>query len=178
MLLGPLFLLNSFLISVFSLPPLRTYTWMHEMNSVTWAQEQVETSLRYCSYENHIVSDQTLNAWLAHRLPPNNRSVHVLGHPPRMDSWGNPYRIQAREISNSEAKVYSTGKDGYSKSDGNDPDDIRGWDENRSKWYQASMRRRELGGCMILSAIVTPLLFLGLTKLVPIAQPSSDVSDG
>ena len=178
MLLGPLFLLNSFLISVFALSPLRTYSWMLEMNRVTFAQERVETSLRYCSYENHIVSDETLNAWLAHRLPPNDHSICMLGDPPRMDSWGNPYRIKAREISNSEAMVYSTGRDGHSESDGNDPDDIRSWDENRAKWYQASMYRRELGGCMVLSAIVTPLLFLGLIKLIPIARPSSDVSEG
>ena len=180
LLLGPLFLLNTFLISIFMLSPLRHYRWMHETNRVTWAQERVETSLRYCSYGSLTVTDETINAWLAHSLPLTDPATHVLMDPPRMDSWNNPYRMQARHGPGSEVRVYSTGRDGSSESDGNDPDDIRSWDEKKAEWYQRSMYRRETGSCMILSAIVTPFVFWGLTLLFPvrISNPPPRVGDG
>jgi hypothetical protein len=165
LLLAPLFLLNTFLISVFALPPLRTYRYQHEVNGVQYAQERIETALRHFAYDDTTVSDKTLNHWLAHCLPSTDPASAILMDPPRLDSWGNPYRIQARKSEKSPARLYSTGRDGNSQTDGNDLDDIRSWDENRASWYRDWQYRREIGGCMILSVIITPIAFWFLANL-------------
>ena len=175
-LLAPLFLLNTFLLSVFALQPLRTYRYQHEVNGVQYAQERVETALRYCAYNDTTVSEKTLNQWLAHRLPSTDPASAILMDPPRLDSWGNPYRISEESM----ARIYSTGRDGNSQTDGNDLDDIRSWDENRASWYRDWQYRREIGGCMVLSAIITPVAFWFLTNLTGFGdlKSLSDASSG
>ena len=79
------------------------------------------------------VTDETLNDWIRNRLSPDHPAAEILMHPPETDSWGNPYRIQSRATLDEKPRVYSTGEDGLSNTDGNDPDDIRSWDE---KWWR------------------------------------------
>jgi hypothetical protein len=75
--------------------------------------------------------------------------------PPQPDAWGNPYRIQSRTSVDEEPLVYSTGEDGRSNSDGNDPDDIRSWDDKRGVWYSGRQFTREISFCMIVSALIS-----------------------
>jgi hypothetical protein len=75
--------------------------------------------------------------------------------PPQPDAWGNPYRIQSRTSVDEEPLVYSTGEDGRSNSDGNDPDDIRSWDDKRWVWYSRRQFTREISFCMIVSALIS-----------------------
>lgn len=165
LLLAPLFVLNTFLIAEFALRPLRKYRYHHEVNGVQYAQDWVDTGLRLCTYNDMTVSDETLNKWLAHRLPSTDPASSILMDPPRLDSWGNPYQTQARKSVKSIAMLYSTGRDGLTQTDGNDLDDIRSWDENPASWYRDWQYCREIGGCMILSVIVTPFAFWFATNL-------------
>ncbi len=170
LLLGPLFILNTILISVIALSPLRTYRYQHEVNGVQSAQDWIEISLRHCSYQNMTVADETINEWLAHRLPSIDPAYAILMDPPRLDSWGNPFRIQLRKSTDADVRLYSTGRDGYSQTDGNDSDDIRSWDENCGSWYRSWQNRRETWYCMLLSAIVTPITFWFFTFLMGVGK--------
>lgn len=170
LLLVPLFLFNTYLIAFLTFPPLRTFRYMHEVNSVMHAQDCVDMSLMVCSSKNADVSDTTINEWLAHRLPMTHSAADLLSDPPRMDSWGNPYRVQSCESVTNGVRVYSTGQDGVSHTDGNDPDDIRSWEKDRGVRYRTWQNRRESGFCMILSALVTPFVLWGLTNLTGLGR--------
>ena len=155
MLFPLVFLLNTWLVGFFAFPALRTSPWQRETNSVRQAQQWIEDSVRYCKHANISVTDDTINDWIRNRLSPNDPAAEFLMDPPRPDAWGNPYRIQSRETYDETPRVYSTGEDGVSNSDGNDPDDIRSWDEERWRWYSHRQFTREISFCMIVSALVT-----------------------
>lgn len=68
---------------------------------------------------------------LIHRpasLPPETRWTQLMDKVPT-DPWGNPYRYVAGDGYPSGFGFYSSGIDGISKSQGNDPDDINSWSE-------------------------------------------------
>ena len=163
-LFAVIFIPTTYLISAFALPPLRTYRYQHEVNRIRHVHDWVETSLRHCSYHQLTVTDETLTQWLAHDLPANHPASEFLDDPPRMDAWGNPYRVQPRGSLMTAVRVYSTGHDGESLADGNDPDDIRSWDPNRGAWYSKWQYRKELAFCMILAGIATAFIFWGLNS--------------
>ena len=170
-----IFILTTYLVSAFALPPLRTYRYQREVNRVRRVHDWVETSLRHCSYQQLTVTDETLNQWLAHSLPANDPASEFLDDPPGMDAWGNPYRVQARESLMAAVRVYSTGQDGESLADGNDPDDIRSWGPNRGAWYSKWHYRKELAFCMTLAAIATSFIFWGLKSTGSSRQTTSEV---
>ena len=163
MLLPLVFLVVTFLVGSFTLPALRSFPWQHETNSITHAQDWIESGVRYCKHSGIIVTDQTINDWISHRLSSDDPAADILMDPPRSDAWGNPYRIQTRESLDEKPRVYSTGEDGLSKSGGNDPDDIRSWDEERWRWYSRRQFTREISFCMIVSAFITAAGFALLT---------------
>ena len=164
MLLPLIFLLNTWLVGFFAFPALRSFPWQHETNSVTHAQDWIESAVRYCNHADIVVTDQALNDWMRRRLSPDHPAAEILMDPPRTDAWGNPYRIQPRETHDEKPRVYSTGEDGLSNSNGNDPDDIRSWDEKRWLWYSGRQFTREMSFCMIVSAFVTSAGFWLLTR--------------
>lgn len=131
MLLPIAFLLVTWLVGFFAFPALRSFAWQHETNSITHAQEWIESAVRYCEHADIMVTDQTLKDWTVQRLSPEHPAAESLMDPPRPDAGGNPYRIQRRQTLEEKPRVYSTGEDGLSRSEGNDPDDMRRWDEKR-----------------------------------------------
>ena len=159
MLLQFVFLLNTLLVGLFAFPALRSFRWQQETNSVRHAQQWVEDSVRYCKYADITVSDETLNQWIRNRLSPDHPAADVLMDPPRPDAWGNLYRIQPRSSIDEKPMVYSTGEDGLSNSDGNEPDDIASWDDERWQWYSRRQFTREISFCMIVSALITSVGF-------------------
>jgi hypothetical protein len=163
MLLPAVFLLNTWLVGFFAFPAIRTYPWQQETNSVRHAQQLIEDSVRYCKHANITVTDDTINDWIHNRLSSVDPAARILMHPPRPDAWGNPYRIQSRKTFDEKARVYSTGEDGASKTDGNDPDDVRSWDEERWRWYSRRQFTRETAFCMMVSAFITVTGFCLLT---------------
>ena len=104
---------------------------MSEVNSVVNAAGWVELCAAHA--EEQEISVATANLWLAGQLPDDDPAADVLFDLPRPDMWGNPYRIpRFPENFNGEIRVYSTGRDGISLTDGHDNDDIRSWDETLS----------------------------------------------
>jgi len=163
MLLPFAFLVFTWIVGVFAFPALRTFRWHHEINGITHAQDWIESGVRYCRLAEIAITGQTINDWISHRLSPDDPSADILMDPPRLDAWGNPYRTQTRDSLDDKPMVYSTGEDGLSKSGGNDPDDIRSWDELRCKWYSQRQFTREISFCMIVSAFITAVGFALLT---------------
>jgi len=155
MLLPLVFLLNTWLVGFVAFPALLTFPWQRETNSVRHAQQWIEDAVRFCKHANITVTDDTINDWIRNRLSPNAPAAEFLMDPPQPDAWGNPYRIQSRETYDENPRVYSTGEDGVSNSDGNDPDDIRSWDEERWRWYSRRQFTRDILFCMIVSALIT-----------------------
>jgi hypothetical protein len=175
LLLPIVFIVNAWLVSQFAFPALRTYSWQRESNSVLHAQEWIESAVRYCNQANIAVTDQTIDDWICHRLPPDHPAAQILMDPPRQDSWGNPYRTQARKSLDDKPRVYSTGEDGHSNSDGNDPDDIRSWDDKRWRWYAQRQSTNETAFYMIASAAMTIVGFWLVTARPSQATPGSKI---
>ena len=170
MLFPPAFLLNTWLVGYFAFPPLRTLSWQRETNSVRHAQQWIDDAVRHCKHNNITVTDKTFNDWIDNRLSPDDPAADILMDPPRPDAWGNPYRIQPRQSPDEKPRVYSTGEDGLSNSDGNDPDDIPSWDEERWRWYSHRQFTSEMSFCMIVSALITVVglwLFTYQPKSIP-----------
>ena len=156
LLLFPVVLIiNAGLVGAFTFPALRSFNWQHEVNSVRNAQDWIESAVRHCSLANEIVTDQTVNDWASQQLAPNHPAADRLMDPPRPDAWGNPYRIQPRKTFDEKPRVYSSGEDGLSNSNGNDSDDIRSWDEKRGAWYRRRQFTRESSYCIIVSLLIT-----------------------
>ena len=58
------------------------------------------------------------------------------------DPWGNPFRVvERRGNGNRRFAVYSSGRDGMSKTNGNDPDDINSWSDEPVVFYQREAQR-------------------------------------
>lgn len=177
MILPLVFIVNTWLVGFFAFPALRSFPWQHETNSVTHAQEWIESALEYCKHANIEVTDQTIDDWICHRLSPTHPAADILMDPPRPDAWGNPYRIQSRVTPDEKLRVYSTGEDGRSNSDGKDLDDIRSWDENRWHWYSRRQFTREMSFCMMASALITAAGFW-LYTCNPKSTPNEPQSRG
>ena len=82
------------------------------------------------------------------RLSANNETLSELEHrhSELTDAWGNKYQFVGRNEpglfgSNSSIHVYSLGKDGITKSNGNDLDDINSWDYDRGDYYGPLVNR-------------------------------------
>src|SRR5687768_4202115 len=69
------------------------------------------------------------------RIPSANEGLAALGSYTRgqylKDGWGNPYVYVLPGPGSNRFGIYSLGKDGASKSGGNDPDDINTWNDSR-----------------------------------------------
>ena len=155
MLLPLAFVLNAWLVGFFAFPALSTLPWQLETNSVRHAQQWIEDSVRYCNHANITVTDKTINDWINNRLSPDEPAAEILMDPPRPDAWGNPYRFQSRQSLEEKPRIYSTGEDGLSNTDGYDPDDIRSWNDERWRWYSRRQFTSEMSFCMIGSSLIT-----------------------
>lgn len=79
------------------------------------------------------------------------------------DAWGNSYHLTTRLASDGKTMVfhfYSTGRDGISVSDGDDPDDVNSWREN--EFYLSEMRRTAYFKRGLRTLWLTPLIYCGM----------------
>lgn len=159
LLLPLVYLLITWLVGGFFAFRRGSFPWQHEIVRVRFAQERIESTLRFCAHQNFSPDDKAINDWLCKRLPSDHPAASILLDPPPLDSWGNPYQIQPRKTNNEKLRVYSTGEDGFSKTHGHDPDDIRSGDEHAVTWYSRRQFAREMAFCMIIAAMITPLCF-------------------
>ncbi len=144
-------------------------SWKIESNTVRFAQDLVESAVRLCKQSKIKITDQTINDWMCHRLSPDHPAKSILmEYHPGNDIWGNPYQIQVRESLDGTPRVYSTGEDRLSKSDGNDADDIRSWDNSYAQWYSRRDNFRDRSAHLILSVLVT---ITGYCLILPKRKP-------
>jgi len=62
-----------------------------------------------------------------------------------VDPWGHPYMFVAEDRETGLwIGAYSKGRDGVSRSNGNDPDDLNSWSQNGSDYYLREINRRVL----------------------------------
>ena len=96
-----------------------------------------------------------------------------------IDSWERP--LQILEDENGELRrdggkllVFSTGFDGNSDTDGNDPDDINSWDNHHRNFYnsqiaaaeQRTRLRRRIWASVLATPFVFAIIWLPLTVLI------------
>ena len=86
--------------------------------------------------------DSVANVIREIRVSANNETLSELEHrhSELTDAWGNRYQFVEQNDpglfgSNSSVHVYSLGKDGKTKSNGNDLDDINSWNYDRGIYY-------------------------------------------
>lgn len=88
------------------------------------------------------------------------------------DPWGNSYKLVTRtEVAceNSEFAIhlYSTGEDGTSSSEGDDPDDLNTWSNDNGSYYWHRIQRGKRMQHAVSATICSPFLFallVGLTR--------------
>ncbi|MEM7313836.1 MAG: hypothetical protein AAF497_11860 [Planctomycetota bacterium] len=167
LLLPVVFLLNSWLVGHFAFSPLRHYRWQIEPVQLSGVQTLVEVAIQHCHESDVIANDETFQDYFDNRMPPDHPAANMLMCLPRTDVWGNPYRVAARDNPDHPPRIYSTGMDGQSNSNGYDPDDIRNWDQDGLPWYSNRERRRETSFCMLTSAAITGIGFWLMTRTIP-----------
>jgi hypothetical protein len=59
------------------------------------------------------------------------------------DPWGRPFHVVEPVKAGDEFHFYSSGQDGKSLSEGNDPDDLNTWDDHGESWYRKSIQRHD-----------------------------------
>jgi general secretion pathway protein G len=89
-----------------------------------------------------------------------------------LDPWGQEYGyLCPAKHSTNEYEIYSRGRDGISKSDGADPDDINSWDETSPQDLDAylSLFERVSRSPALLTIVMLFLGFLSVTTLAGMA---------
>jgi len=115
--------------------------------------------------ETHVSVD-AIDDWLAGDLSPAHPLAEELGESPHKDPWKNPYRcIQFVHTYHGEPRtlgVYSMGRDGVSKTDGNDTDDLNSWNSESIQWYIDDWKTRRLWEDLMKAALLTPIVYFGV----------------
>jgi hypothetical protein len=120
--------------------------------------------------QNNVINADVVNQWFEQSLPAGHSAWRLLVEKPCLDRWGNPYRcvqnVTTDAGSHSALGVYSTGRDGESKTNGNDPDDLNSWNEYPDKFYRAELRSADRKEFAIQGAWLTPFTYAGLLIVV------------
>ncbi len=110
----------------------------------------------------------TVNQYLSHSLEKPPRLSELKWIDNKFDPWGNPYVCVERPEDSDEGDrpwhFYSTGQDGKSATNGNDPDDIGSWKEMQvvANYYHAETRKRKRTAAVLLGLVSSPFVFLAL----------------
>jgi len=109
------------------------------------------------------VSVDAVNDWLAGELSPADPLAEELGESPHKDPWQNPYRcIRFVHTYYGESRtfgVYSMGRDGVSKTNGNDTDDLNSWNSESHQWYRRDINTRRLWEDLMKAVLLTPIVY-------------------
>jgi hypothetical protein len=138
--------------------------WMLVQGRLASAEAIVELNLARSHDEE--IPVETINAWLAGELAPDDAVARAWGEPPRADPWNRPLRATTlEEADDGKSRVlgfYSLGQDGQSQTAGNDADDLNTWNEACTAWYAKSLRRQMLIARALWAAIGTPFVYAAL----------------
>ena len=98
------------------------------------------------------------------------------------DPWGNAYQIIELEYPKDEfssnVHAYSFGEDGYSKTNGNDIDDINSWDYDYRKYYGAKIAQDNRRKFAQRTIWLTPLTYIAMLLLYKFAKPDHAQNGG
>lgn len=119
--------------------------------------------------DSNPIPEAVVNQWLAGELPANDPAAARLNKHPGVDPWGNPLvfkrRLRLADGRVESVAVFSRGRDGVSRSRGNDPDDLNSWDETCNRPYIAEINRRNRIYDAAAVALLTPFVYLGLLAI-------------
>ncbi|MEX2141279.1 MAG: hypothetical protein WD894_18585 [Pirellulales bacterium] len=164
LLIFPAYLLGIFLAGWWESHTVRiNYLYMSALNDV----RQIRLQLAYIeeNFGRTTLSTSVIDQWLDDSLPANDPAWRLLVERQRVDPWGNPYRSLNLALDDSSLfaiGIYSTGEDGASLTQGNDPDDLNSWDEHTGSHYRAAIseenRKRYAVQGLFLTAFIYPAI--------------------
>jgi hypothetical protein len=134
----------------------------HYADTSAWKKVlQAQLRLEASTYERVPMDESSVNQWLTGRLPAGHPVSQQLGTPPGLDPWGNSLVCRNRDVAMHDCPfgVNSFGRDGKSKSLGDDPDDLNSWNDKCGAVYatqRSKAQRLELG---LLGVLFAPLGF-------------------
>lgn len=134
--------------------------WTRALIEVRRIQGEIEWNVVPRFREESLIEDA--NRWLSGVYYMNDPRSEVLYPQPEKDPWGRAY-VAATMGCGSNAKprigVYSLGRDGVSKSNGTDPDDLNSWDENSGICYRREFEVERRQHLAIIAGILTPFTY-------------------
>jgi len=112
------------------------------------------------------VSVDAINDWLAGGLSPDHSLAKELRESPHKDPWKHPYRcirfVHTYDGETRKLGVYSMGRDGASKTNGNDRDDLNSWNLESHHWYVRDTANRARWECLMNAVLLTPIVYFGV----------------
>lgn len=154
-------LVGTFCVFAFPATGHPTYTWA--IWGVVSTHDKLALRLSIAESENIAIAPETIDSWLLGILPESHPATRFLLDVPKTDIWGNPYRLRIEpNPASDDLLVYSTGRDGISNSNGNDPNDIRYWDEKKGGWYARRHFFRTLFTAALFGSLLSPIILMPL----------------
>ena len=160
LIIGPTFLVVVAVLSVNRLPH---YYWSIASKDVNRLESKIQM-LREVEPTTEAdpsarkISPKVIGAWLSGSMGNHHP---ILGECPEKDPWANPYQCVTRRVGDEDRLgVYSFGRDGTSKSDGNDKDDLNSWNDDGLKWYKNVDNRRERIDLVAQGLVFTALIYV------------------
>jgi hypothetical protein len=127
--IGAAFSLSALIPPIFLFPACSIPRWSLAPPQLRRLQDFVE----FAEIGESRLTPDKIDSWLAGRA--SKDVADPFGADADSDPWGHPYRVVAAEGPD-RFGFYSTGRDGLSNSNGNDPDDINSWSEARTRYYE------------------------------------------
>ena len=154
LLIGPTFLVVVIMLAANKLP---YYYWSIASKEVNRLEARIQM-LQETDSVDRKVSQEVVESWLDGTFGDHHR---VLGECPEKDPWGNAYRCVTRSVDDKDRIVFfSLGRDGTSKSSGNDQDDLNSWNDDGPQWYKSVDRQRERTDIVVQGLAITFLIYV------------------
>lgn len=158
LLIAPTFLIVV-VVTMFVNSSLPHYYWSIAFQEVNRLDSTIQM-LHEMDFIDGEISQQSIEAWLDGSMGSNHRLRENLGESPGGDPWGNLYRCVERSVDGEDRLgVYSLGRDGTSKSNGDDRDDLNSWSDDSLRWYRNATNRRERIDLAVHAGVITVLLY-------------------
>jgi hypothetical protein len=145
-------------------PPLITYKWEVARAGVRDISRRVTDACTMLDKREFSVD--AINDWLAGELSPDHPLATELRESPHKDPWKNPYRcIRFVHTYGDETRalgIYSMGRDGVSKTNGNDLDDLNSWNWESHQWYVRDINTRRRWELLMKGVLLTPIVYFGV----------------
>lgn len=152
-----------------------SYNFAIALRQAEYLQSRVEVADSLSEVNRQpVVSESVVNKWLDGSLTAQDPAIDVLGDIPRHDPWGNAFQA-IRDFKSANGKtvklgIYTLGRDGISKTNGNDPDDLNTWDDICYLWYSVDIGRRRRTICVVIGLVITPIVYVGFLGVARLSR--------